>query len=159
MSALPLSLLVAVTALFAFHFTVWGEKRGDADDQQRKPTDSVSSRMTPEEMEQELVEIRKELKQLKDENKQKVGVIWVLLVLFINLFLLFSWMFEHDCLNTCCFGCLILMCLVFRICICSAQLSTFHMERRSRNTLLIILVVPSDLVLPKMISVMRRNLA
>ena len=82
MSALPLSLLVAVTALFAFHFTVWGEKRGDADDQQQRgPTDSVQSRMTPEEMEQELVEIRKELKQqkeliaqLKEENKQKVGI-------------------------------------------------------------------------------------
>ena len=27
--------------------------------------------------------------------------------------LLLSWMFEHDCLDTCCFGCLICMCFVF----------------------------------------------
>ena len=40
-------------------------------------------------------------------------------------------MFEHDCLDTCCLGCLICMC--FCICTCSAQLSMFHMERRSRN--------------------------
>ena len=26
---------------------------------------------------------------------------------FFNHHLLFSWMFEHDCLDTCCFGCLI----------------------------------------------------
>ena len=44
-------------------------------------------------------------------------------------------MFEHDCLDTCCFGCLICMC--FCICTCSMQLSMFHMERRSRNTLII----------------------
>ena len=29
------------------------------------------------------------------------------------LFLLLSWMFEHGCLDTCCFGCLICMCFVF----------------------------------------------
>ena len=27
--------------------------------------------------------------------------------------LLLSWMFEPDCLDTCCFGCLICMCFVF----------------------------------------------
>ena len=32
---------------------------------------------------------------------------------FFNPSLLLSWMFEHDCLNTCCFGCLICMCFVF----------------------------------------------
>ena len=26
---------------------------------------------------------------------------------------LLSWMFKHDCLDTCCFGCLICMCSVF----------------------------------------------
>ena len=26
---------------------------------------------------------------------------------------LLSWMFEHDCLDTCCFGCLICMCFIF----------------------------------------------
>ena len=24
-----------------------------------------------------------------------------------------SWMFEHDCLHICCFGCIICMCFVF----------------------------------------------
>ena len=27
--------------------------------------------------------------------------------------LLLSWMFQHDCFNTCCFECLICMCFVF----------------------------------------------
>ena len=46
--------------------------------------------------------------------------IWVLWVLFFFFFffcpsLLLSWMFEHDCLDTCCLGCLIIiyMCFVF----------------------------------------------
>ena len=30
-----------------------------------------------------------------------------------NPSLLFSWMFEHDCLDTCCFGYLICMCCIF----------------------------------------------
>ena len=30
-----------------------------------------------------------------------------------NPYLLLNWMFEHDCLDTCCFGCLICMCFVF----------------------------------------------
>ena len=32
---------------------------------------------------------------------------------FFNPSLLLSWMLEHDCLDTCCFGCLIHMCFVF----------------------------------------------
>ena len=31
----------------------------------------------------------------------------------MSTFLLLSWMFEHDCLDTCCFGCLICTCFVF----------------------------------------------
>ena len=31
--------------------------------------------------------------------------------------------------------------LYFYICTCSAQLSMFHMERRSRNTLIIIIII------------------
>ena len=27
--------------------------------------------------------------------------------------LLLTWMFEHDCLDTCCFKCLICMCFIF----------------------------------------------
>ena len=49
---------------------------------------------------------------------------------FFNPSLLLCWMFDHDCLNTCCFGCLI---CVFCICTCSAQLSLFHMERCSKK--------------------------
>ena len=30
-----------------------------------------------------------------------------------NFFYCFSWMFQHDCLDTCCFECLICMCFVF----------------------------------------------
>ena len=30
---------------------------------------------------------------------------------------------------------------VFSICTCSAQLSMFHMEKRSRNTLIIIIII------------------
>ena len=42
-------------------------------------------------------------------------------------FFMLSWMFQHDCV------------LYFCICTCSAQLSMFDMERRSRNTLIIII--------------------
>ena len=31
---------------------------------------------------------------------------------FFFFFLLLNWMFEHDCFDTCCFGCLIYMCFV-----------------------------------------------
>ena len=36
-----------------------------------------------------------------------------ILLNFFNTFLLLSWMFEHVCLDTCCFGCLICICFVF----------------------------------------------
>ena len=53
-----------------------------------------------------------------------------------------SWIFQHDYLDTYCFECLICMYFVyFCICTCSAQLSMFHMERRSRNTLIIIIII------------------
>ena len=55
------------------------------------------------------------------------------------LSLLLSCMFEHDCLDTCCFGCLNACVVYFCIYTCSAQLRMFHMERRSRNTLIIII--------------------
>ena len=32
---------------------------------------------------------------------------------FFFFFKLISWMFEYDCEDTCCFGCLICMCFVF----------------------------------------------
>ena len=41
-----------------------------------------------------------------------------MLIQYLGLWVLFffkllSWMFEHDCSNTCCFGCLMCMCFVF----------------------------------------------
>ena len=65
-------------------------------------------------------------------------------------YLLFSWMFEHDCLGTGCFGCLwaqavlgvMYACaLYFCMCTCSAQLSMFHRERLFRHTLIIITII------------------
>ena len=32
---------------------------------------------------------------------------------FVNPSLLLRWIFEHDCLDTCCFGCFICMCFIF----------------------------------------------
>ena len=57
---------------------------------------------------------------------------------FFNPSLLLSWMFEHDCLDTCCFGCACI--LYFCMCTCSVQLSMFPMERHSRNTLITIII-------------------
>ena len=50
-------------------------------------------------------------------------------------------MFQHNCLDTYCFECLICVCCVFLYLHCSAQLSMFHMERRSRNMLIIIIII------------------
>ena len=30
-----------------------------------------------------------------------------------NPYLFLSWMFKHDCFDTCCFGCFLCMCFVF----------------------------------------------
>ena len=57
--------------------------------------------------------------------------------------ILLRWMFEHDCLDTCCLGVLYACVLYFCICTCSVQMSMFHMERRSRNTLIIIIIIIS----------------
>ena len=49
-----------------------------------------------------------------------------------------SWVFEHDCLGTCAvLGALYACVIYFCICTCSAQVSMFPMERRSRNTIII----------------------
>ena len=49
------------------------------------------------------------------------------------LFFMLNWMFQHDYLDTCCFEFHMCMCFVvlYKFCTCSAQLSMFHMERRS----------------------------
>ena len=54
-------------------------------------------------------------------------------------------MFQHACLDSCCFVCLMIKlyaCVlgVFCVCPCSGQLSMFHMKRRSRNMLIIIII-------------------
>ena len=71
-----------------------------------------------------------------------VGVIYVYVdtVFGFHVFKLLCWMFQHDCLDTCCFECLIMLyacVLYFCICPYSAQCSVFHMERRSRSTLIV----------------------
>ena len=55
--------------------------------------------------------------------------------------LLLSWMFEHDGLDKCCFGRLTCMCFVFCTCAYLAQLSMFDLERRSRNTVIVITIM------------------
>ena len=63
------------------------------------------------------------------------------LLLLLLLLLLLSWMSKYDYLDTCCFERLICVCFVFLYCTCSAPLSMFHMERRSRNTFIIIIII------------------
>ena len=71
-----------------------------------------------------------------------VGVIFVhidmVYVLWVFFFML-SWMFQHDYLDTWCFEYFIYM-HAFCICTCSSQLSMFHVERRFRNMLTIIII-------------------
>ena len=50
-------------------------------------------------------------------------------------------MFEHDCLDTCAVLGVYACILDFCICTCSAQLSMFHMERNSRNTISINIII------------------
>ena len=64
---------------------------------------------------------------------------------YVDLFSVFhppsllSWMFGHGCLDSCCFGCVI--CLCFIVCTCSAQLNMFHVERHTRNTVIIFIII------------------
>ena len=63
---------------------------------------------------------------------------------FVGALFLLNWMFQHDCLDTYCLLSVLYACVFyFCICTCSAQLSMFHMEKRSRNTLIIIISVIS----------------
>ena len=61
--------------------------------------------------------------------------VWVLWAFFFML----SWMFQHDYLDTCCFECLLCTHFVFlNLQLFSAiEHVLFHMDRRSRNTLII----------------------
>ena len=63
---------------------------------------------------------------------------------FLYPYLLLSWMFGHDwthLLWVSIYACVLYFC----ICTCSARLNMFHMERRSRNTLIIFAVATSSL--------------
>ena len=63
------------------------------------------------------------------------------MVLWVFFFLL-NWLFQHDCLDTYCFLSVLYACVFyFSICTCSAQLIMFHLEKRSRNTLIIIIII------------------
>ena len=46
--------------------------------------------------------------------------VWVFFFYFHSSLLL-SWMFEHDCLDTCCFGCLICMHFSFMSLYCATE--------------------------------------
>ena len=60
---------------------------------------------------------------------------------FLFFFLLFSLMFEHDCLDTCCFGCLIHMCFAFLYLHLFSEIEHASHGRRSRNTLITIIII------------------
>ena len=50
-------------------------------------------------------------------------------------------MFQHDYFDTCCFECLICMCFVFLYLHLFSAVDLFHMERRSRNTFISIIIM------------------
>ena len=64
--------------------------------------------------------------------------------------LFYAWMFQHDYLDTYCLSVLYACILHFCICTCSAQLSMFHVERRSRNTLIIFIIIKMQVIEPMM---------
>ena len=76
-----------------------------------------------------------------------VGVIFVYVDTVFGFcgysFFMLSRMFQHNYLDgaPAVLSDLCAYVLYFCICTCSAQLSMFHMERRSRNTLIIIIIV------------------
>ena len=71
-----------------------------------------------------------------------VGVIFVYIdtvymgFMGILFFFMLGWMFQHDYLDTYCFECLICMFFVFL-----PVQRMFHMERCSRNMLIIIIII------------------
>ena len=64
-------------------------------------------------------------------------------IYFLHPSVLLSWMLEHDWTHAV-FGVLYACVLHFSICTCSAQLSMFHVERCSRNMLIIIFMIISS---------------
>ena len=60
---------------------------------------------------------------------------------FTGILFMLSWMFQHDYWTPTVLSVLYACVLYFCIWTCSAQLSMFHMERRSRNTLIIINII------------------
>ena len=89
-----------------------------------------------------------------------VGVIYVYIdtvfgfyvVFFCFVFLLLSWMFQHIVWTPAVLSVLYACVLYFCICTCSAQLSMFHRVRRSRNTLIIIIIVITAIFLTAYLS-------
>ena len=58
-----------------------------------------------------------------------------------GIFFMLSWMFQHGCLDTYCFECLICMCFVFLYLHLFSAIDMFYMERHSRNTLIIVIII------------------
>ena len=63
-----------------------------------------------------------------------IGFMGVLFLCLIGCFSMIVW-------TPTVFECLICMRFLFLYCTCSAQLSVFHMEKRSRNTLIISIII------------------
>ena len=59
---------------------------------------------------------------------------------FMGIFFMLSWMFQRDYVDTC-FECLICMFCIFVFASVQRKKSIFHTERRSRYTLIIIIIV------------------
>ena len=59
---------------------------------------------------------------------------------FLNPSLLYSWIFEHDCLDTCCFGCLICMCFIF-LCLCLFIVIKLVSHETVLNTMIMIIII------------------
>ena len=80
-----------------------------------------------------------------------VGIIFVYVDTAFGIygysFLMLSWMFQHDYLDTCCFECFIRMCFVFL---------SLHLlsERHSGNPLIIIIIIIMIIIMMMMMMMM-----
>ena len=64
------------------------------------------------------------------------GFLWVFFLCLVGCFSMIIW---TPTVLSVIYACVLYFC----ICTCSAQLSMFHMEKRSRNTLIIIIIIIS----------------
>ena len=96
----------------------------------------------------------------KSNEKDKEEKLGLLIYVYIDaVFGFYGYLFFHTHLY-CLVGCLNIIvwtpavfsvlyarALYFSICTCSAQLGVFHMERRSRNTLIVIIIINTIIII------------